>query len=203
MADLVGSPDIILVWPKGQALSVPQSVSGYSVQVLTPELDEWWIEIHRKAVPSFPASSLSTWLERYRSLALEDGIIVATDNATKQPVATAGSIDSDKDGMFPKGGQLAWVATVPEYQKHGLATWLSALVTQRLIDEGFENIFLCTGDDLIPAISVYLKLGYLPCLYASDQADRWSKICDTIHRPYEPHLWPSIQDYLSSFPPSN
>jgi len=198
MTDLVNSPDIILVWPKGQILLTPQPIPGYTVQVLTPELDEQWIEIHREAVPSFPASDLVTWLERYRSLALKDGILVVTDDSTEQPVATAGSIDYDKDGMFPKGGQLAWVATVPEHQKHGLATWLSALVTKRLIDENFENIFLCTGDDLLPAISVYLRLGYLPCLYASDQPDRWGEICDIIQYPYEPHLWPSIKDYLDS-----
>ena len=41
-------------------------------------------------------------------------------------------------------------------------------------------MFLCTGDDLTHAIGLYRQLGYLPCLYAADQPDRWSRICDII-----------------------
>jgi mycothiol synthase len=193
----VGSPDIILVWPVGARISDPEPVPGYSVRALPLALDTWWVDIHRKAVPAWSPQDLVRWLERYRSLALPDGVLVATHDATGQPVATAGSIANSKDGMFPEGGQLAWVATVPEHRGRGLATWLSALSTERLRREGYRTIFLCTGDDLTAAIRVYLRLGYLPCLYAPDQRGRWARICEMIVHPFEPDCWPTAEEYVS------
>lgn len=196
MSDPVGSPDIILVLPAGHEIPAPVPAPGYSVRSIPPSLDRWWIDIHRKAIPSFGEADLKVWLERYRNLALPEGILVVTENASGGPVATAGSIASSKNGMFPDGGQLAWVATVPEHRKRGLASWLSALATSRLQREGFRRIFLCTGDDLKPAIRIYLQLGYLPCIYASDQLFRWERICSQINVSYEPDRWPTPEEYL-------
>ena len=93
--------------------------------------------------------------------------------------------------MFPRGGQLAWVATAPAHRGRGLATWLSTLATARLERDGYRRIFLCTGDDLTAAIRVYLRLGYVPCLYASDQRERWERICTAIGTPFTPDRWPT------------
>jgi mycothiol synthase len=88
------------------------------------------------------------------------------------------------------------VATVPEHRGRGLATWVSALATRRLLEDGFRRVFLCTGDDMPDAIRVYLRLGYLPCLYASDQRDRWSCICESIGAPFAPDRWPTHEEYV-------
>lgn len=196
MSDLVGSPDIIMIWPKGQSLLVPEPPAGYSARSLPPEHDSWWIEIHRQAIPSFQVADLKEWLKRYRSFALDEGILVAIHDQSGQAVATAGSIAHSKGEMFPNGGQLAWVATVPQHRKQGLGTWLGALATSRLQREGFKRIFLSTGDDLTDAIRVYLRLGYVPCFYASDQRKRWNSICKEIGMDFEPDNWPSLKDYL-------
>jgi mycothiol synthase len=194
--DPVGSPDIILVWPLGRDVPDVAPVPGYTVDVLPPERDEWWIDIHRRAVPSFGRDDLAGWLERYRRLAPADGVLVATDDATGEPVATAGSVASSGHVVFPDLGQLAWVATVPQHRGRGLATWLSALATARLARDGHRRIFLCTGDDLTAAIRVYLRLGYLPCLYASDQPARWERLCAAIGTPFTPDDWPTPAAYL-------
>ena len=191
MADLVGNPNIIMIWPEGQRLSVPKPPAGYSVRTLPRERDAWWMAIHRHAVPSFPVTDLRQWLERYRSLALDEGILVAIHDRTGEAVATAGSIAHSQGGLFPDGGQLAWVATVPEHRRQGLSAWLCALATARLQREGFRRIFLCTGDDLTGAIRVYLRLGYVPCFYASDQRARWRRICEEIGWEFKPDSYPS------------
>jgi len=72
MSDLIGSPDIIMVWPEGQSLLGPEPLAGYSVRSLPPEHDSWWIAIHRQAVPSFQVADLKEWLERFRSFALDE-----------------------------------------------------------------------------------------------------------------------------------
>lgn len=197
MSDLVGSPDIILVWPSGREVPAPVPVAGCSVRALPRTLDSWWVDIHRKAIPSFGTSDLTRWLALYRDLSLTQGILVATEDATQKPVATAGSLADSKGGMFPDGGQLAWVATVPEHRGHGLANWLCALATNRLQEDGFGTIFLSTGDDMPAAIRVYLRLGYIPCLYASDQRNRWARICEVTGSPFQPDQWPTLEEYVS------
>lgn len=52
MYDLVGRPDMILVWVEGREVPISmRPVTGYSVRSLPRSLDSWWIDIHRRAVP--------------------------------------------------------------------------------------------------------------------------------------------------------
>jgi mycothiol synthase len=165
------------------------------VRPLAEDEDDVWIQVHRQSVPSFGESDLRAWLARYRQLALPDGILLAEDEATGTPAATAGSIANDRDGTFPGAGQLAWVATAPAARRRGFATWLSALALERLLADGYRRVFVCTGDDLLPAIRIYLRLGFVPCLYAPDQQERWAVICDQIAAPFEPERWPDVPAY--------
>lgn len=191
-----GNPDIILVWPKGKGSPSYVKTAGYSVSPLDPTEDEIWVAIHRLAIPSFSASDLHRWLARYRTLALQKGIFIAREDKSGDPVATVGSLADAKDGMFPLGGQLGWVATVPAHRGRGLASWLCGLATERLLTEGFENIFVCTGDDMLPAIRVYLGLGYVPCLYAPDQRARWEIISHSIPQCQDQSQWVNRADYI-------
>ncbi len=197
MTDLSGSPDIILVLPKEHEFVSRVPVAGYSVRVLEPSLNDWWINIHSKAVPSFGRDRLTRWLESYRKISLPEGILVATSDDTGKPVATAGSISNSKNGMFPNGGQLAWVATNPEHQKKGLASWLCSLATLRLQNDGYKLIFVVTGDDMPAAISVYKQLGYIPYLYATDQEARWKVICEQTGILFEAHNWYNSLEKIS------
>jgi len=190
------NPEIILVWPKGQKKLKILAVGGYHLIYFEKENDSLWIDIHNKAVPSFNNSDLKKWYRRYSDLALEKGIIAAIDNKTGEPASTAGSLSNSKNGMFPNGGQLGWVATVPEHRKRGLAQWLCALATNRLLTDRYQNIFLCTGIDMLPAVSVYLRLGYVPCLYNENQRDLWRFIGKELNDHTIINNWIGLKDYL-------
>jgi mycothiol synthase len=181
------NPDILLTWPR-ERLSRPPEVAlpdEYALRTYRGDDADAWVRIHRAAVPSFPESDLRTWLQRYLTLALPRGIFVATVEGSDEPVATAGCIHGTREGTIPFGGQLAWVATAPTHQRRGLARALSALATRRLIEIGYESIFVCTGDDLTPAISVYLELGYEPYLYEPGMDARWYDIMVELGRPFD------------------
>jgi GNAT superfamily N-acetyltransferase len=186
-----GNPNIVLVWPDGRNAPVAVPVDGYRVRAapLGPMGDEAWLAVHREAIPGFREPEYRTWLARYRALALPGGILLAHDPAG-DPVATAGAIAHDAGGLFPGGGQVAWVATVPRHRGRGFATWLSALVTARLLDEGYPTVAVVTGDDLIPAIRIYRSIGFVPYLYALDQPRRWEHICSAAGLEFAPHRWP-------------
>ena len=147
------------------------------------------------ATPWFSKDDLRGWLVDYRRLALANGILVARDR-NGDIVATAGSIANEKGGMFPRGGQLAWVATAPHHRRRGLSRMLCTMATARLVEEQFPRIFVVTGDDMPEAIKCYRSLGYVPCLYADDQVERWKAICDATGDPFEPDAWPTVEAYV-------
>ncbi|MCB0183300.1 MAG: GNAT family N-acetyltransferase, partial [Caldilineaceae bacterium] len=183
--------ELILLWPHGRAAPEPAPVAGYAVQPLPPDRDEGWVAIQQQAVPRYEPSDLYGWLARYRRLVLPQGILVAVDERSGAPVATAGSLATPRSDRFAAGGEIGWVATVPEHRRRGLARWLCALATARLLPDGFSAIFVSTGADMPDALRLYLRLGYLPYLYAADQRQQWARICSALNHPFTPQRWPT------------
>ena len=66
---------------------------------------------------------------------------------------------------------------------------VSAAATTRLIEEGYRHIHLYTEDWRLAALKVYLKLGYIPLLYAPDMLERWRIICTQVQWPFTPERW--------------
>ena len=57
---------------------------------------------------------------------------------------------------------------------------------RRLLEAGYRNIYLNTEDWRLPALSIYLKLGWVPLLYMSDMEERWRDVCAKIDWPFTP-----------------
>jgi len=76
-------------------------------------------------------------------------------------------------------GQLGWLVTDPEHSRKGLATIVSALATNCLV-ETYATPFLGTEDFRIPAIAIYLRLGWQPDFYAPGMEERWRAIGDQL-----------------------
>jgi len=91
--------------------------------------------------------------------------------------------------LHPSGGQVSWVAADPAYRGRGLGFAVSAAVTARLLQAGYRRIYLETDDWRLPAIRMYLKLGYLPFLYRPNMRERWRTVCGQCDFPFEPERW--------------
>ncbi len=62
-------------------------------------------------------------------------------------------------------------------------------MTARFLRAGYFNIYLRTDDFRLPAINVYLNLGYLPFLCATDMSRRWVEVFKKLERPCRPEEW--------------
>lgn len=82
--------------------------------------------------------------------------------------------------LHPFGGALNWVCGDPAHRGKGLGMAVCAAVTARLLAAGYENVFLLTDDFRLPAISIYLRLGYRPFLFAADMEDRWRAVYEAL-----------------------
>lgn len=117
-----------------------------------------------------------------------DGCYVVEDAATKKIVATSMATDQPTP-LHPEGGELGWVAGDPDYAGQGLGLAVCAAVSRHLIRAGYQHIYLSTDDWRLPAIKLYLRLGYQPLLFDDAMEPRWRVVYEQLNWPMECHRW--------------
>jgi len=164
-----------MVWPQ-ERLRKPPSWSlpdGYTLRAFRAGDEAEYIRL--MAVAGFKG-----WTpERIGVLlkqVLPNGFFVVEHDLTHRFAATASAQHSPTDS-FPFGGQLGWVAGDPEHKGKGLGYAVSAAAVKRLLDAGYFSIYLLTDDNRLPAVHTYLKMGFVPLLFAPDMAERWRAVC--------------------------
>jgi mycothiol synthase len=117
---------------------------------------------------------------------LEGGFFVVEHIATHNLVASCLAFSGSSSPRHPEAGQLGWLVTDPSHTRRGLGTLVAACATNRLMAEGYSQPFLGTEDFRIPAIAVYLKLGWRPYVYRDDMEPRWRNVFASLGREFEP-----------------
>ncbi len=167
-----------MVWPREKLDSppTPKVARGYLLRQWRPEEMDAYIELMDKA-------GFGGWtperVEGVLRTLLPDGFFVIEHKASGRLVATA-QAGHKHSGLHPYGGELGWVAGDPEHKGKGLGMAVCAAATARLIAGGYKEVYLSTDDWRLPAIKVYLKLGYEPMLYAEDMEPRWQAVCEKL-----------------------
>jgi len=88
-----------------------------------------------------------------------------------------------------RAGNFGWLAVDPKHRGRHLGQAVSAAVTARLIQAGYQNMYLETHDFRLAAIKIYLSMGWVPFLYCEEMQGRWKAICDKTQWPYTPEQW--------------
>lgn len=76
----------------------------------------------------------------------------------------------------PGTGYLHWVAAHPEARGRRLGRTATLAVLHAFLADGLHASVLETDDERLPAITVYLELGYVPVYRADGHEERWSQI---------------------------
>lgn len=84
--------------------------------------------------------------------------------------------------LFPGSGYVHWVAVADAHLRRGLAAVLLHRVLQDFSERGHRDAALETDDHRSPAISAYLRFGFLPVydVRGEDHRERWSAIVQAI-----------------------
>jgi len=91
-----------------------------------------------------------------------------------KPVATA-TAWGDEDGDESLS-MLHMVAADPEFRGKGLGFCAVNAAMRHMKAEGKAATYLTTDDFRIPAIKIYLKLGYVPDMAREGHAERWKEL---------------------------
>jgi mycothiol synthase len=89
-----------------------------------------------------------------------DGLVVAT--------ASAMSLEGGRSG------NVHYVATHPDHRGKGLGRVVTVRVLQHLAMLRLEDAFLLTDDFRLPALRLYLRLGFVPRYQDQTHEGRWS-----------------------------
>ena len=73
-------------------------------------------------------------------------------------------------------GVLDYVACHPEHRGRGLGRAVCSGVLEFFAGRGYESVTLLTDDVRLPAIALYLSLGFAPEMTRGDMPGRWEKI---------------------------
>ncbi len=88
-------------------------------------------------------------------------------------IATATAVEKD---TFPGEGWFRMIGTVPEARGSGAGRLVMTAALYSLAARGFKSTVLSTDDFRLPAISIYLSLGFEPLYTHESHNERWKKV---------------------------
>ena len=103
------------------------------------------------------------------------GRIVASTFASRMAPDRTSPV-TGKPGDPRREGVLDYVATHPDHQGRGLGRATCTSVSRYLVEQGCEMVSLLTDDWRLPAIHLYLSLGYEPVMNREDMPERWAGV---------------------------
>jgi len=175
-----------MIWPERLLGSPPDVVpaAGYRVRPYEAGDEPEWFRVMELAFDEpWNEERLAPWLPRilpdgWLFVVDDDGAVAATAMACHNPAP-----------LHPFGGELGWVAGDPAHGGKGLGLAVCGAVVRRFLAAGYRRIYLKTDDARLPAIRTYLKLGFVPFLFADGMAERWAAVCAGARWPYDPEAW--------------
>ena len=146
--------------------------AGYSLATLRERSTDDWLEALNTTgqLGSWDRSKARQWLEGERHVIPAGTFLVIFDD---RPVATACAIEPTSTEHRPEFG---WVSASPEHQGKGLGYQVSLAALLFIRESGYRETFLHTDDLRLPAIKIYLKLGFEPEVTHESHPARWQAV---------------------------
>ncbi|MCG3178807.1 MAG: Mycothiol acetyltransferase [Phycisphaerae bacterium] len=157
---------------------------GFALRLYRPGDVQSWLAIHHLAEFLIPREQMNQELFDkqfgYDLAAMESRcfFLVCPDG---RDVGTA-TAWYDDDFFGRSIGRVHWVAIVPEFQGRGLAKPLMAAVLRRLA-ESHGRAYLSTNSPRIPAIRLYMDLGFAPWIATPEHARGWAQVRQRLSHP--------------------
>ncbi|OMC69707.1 hypothetical protein BK121_13845 [Paenibacillus odorifer] len=143
--------------------------TGYLIRHFEPDDERNWEELIRHSFTREVkfADKISAHVPLYSDRLL----FICRGN---QPVATATAWELGSGD--PKSWYLHMVGVLPEYSGKGLGYAVSLAVLHKIRESGGAAASLETDDFRLPAIRIYLKLGFQPVYLDDSHPGRWERI---------------------------
>ena len=158
-------PDITSLPP----LSLPE---GFELHSHAEGMDPVWETLIEEAFGSH--FSFDEFIRKGGGYKPEYVLYISKDG---KDIATTTAIEASK---FPGEGWFRMVATSPQARGLGAGRLVTLAALHSLAARGFKSAMLSTDDERIPAIRLYLSLGFEPFYSHESHKERWEKVFEKI-----------------------
>ena len=107
-----------------------------------------------------------------------DGRIVAATFASR--IGNQPHRLPDGGGNSSEVGVLDFVVTHPDHRGRGLGRATCTEVSRFLVARGYKAVRLSTDDWRLPAIHIYLSMGFRPVMNRNDMPERWQTVFEKL-----------------------
>ena len=154
----------------------PCELEGYKIAVHDDSMIDDWIDISEELTGG--KYTHEQFVERMYNDKTVKRIFYVADSSTGKLCGTTSAQIKD-DG---ERGLLHMVCVHRDCKGKGLSRIVCTTVLEYLYAEGVKEVSLSTDDFRIPAVSLYLSLGFLPYLYEDGMYERWTKLYNTFQK---------------------
>jgi mycothiol synthase len=98
-----------------------------------------------------------------------------------EPVATTSAWHRPEWGE--DCGYIHYVGVIPTHSGKGLGTQINLVALHHMVREGRRKAALETDDFRLPALKIYLRLGFKPLLVHENQRQRWRSVFAQLGKP--------------------
>jgi len=137
-----------------------------------PNVEDRWLALLAAAFPEVKDWSPELWRARFTEQPQFDPAGVYFVTHASECVATAFAWLDDPDERVC--GRVHWVASHPDHRGKQLGRTATLAVLHHHRRHGLTRAFLATQLYRIPAIRVYLKLGFHPTPADDEERERWA-----------------------------
>ncbi len=159
-------PDITHLPP----LALPE---GFSFHSHIEGQDKNWEELIEKAFGTH--FSFNDFIVNGGGYKPEYVLYIAKDGVD---IATATAVEKD---IFPGEGWFRMIGTAPEARGLGAGKLVCLAALHSLAARGYKSVVLSTDDARIPAIKLYLSLGFEPIFTHESHEERWKNVFEKIN----------------------
>lgn len=154
----------------------PVAPDGFEVSTYSAALFDEWIDLLNECFPENAPFPREKWRERLVSDArfLPDGLFLVRDLATGKLCATAYAWTEGPD--HPGLARVEWVGALPTYRGMGLGRLVTELVLHYMAGAGFTRVTLDTESFRVPAVGLYLSLGFTPTPRDEEEKAVWAEV---------------------------
>ena len=152
-------PQLRMGFTRFAELEQPQPRRGVGLRTFRSGDEDAWIDLLNTGDFGYwDRNRLDAMLEGERALLPRDGVFFATRDG--RPVGCACVfLHQDTDTVVP---ELGWVVVHPAHRAHGLGSLVCRAALCFIRELGHQYVYLKTEDFRVPAIHMYLRLGFEP-----------------------------------------
>lgn len=156
------------------ALNLPD---GLSIHTHVPGKEKEWEDLVEKSFGErYPFSALLSESKDYVGGYKPEHVFYVSKDG--KDIATATGMEKD---IYPGEGWFRMVGTDPEARGLGAGKLVCLAALHSLAERGYKSVVLSTDDERIPAISMYLSLGFEPMYIHEKDEERWESVMKIIN----------------------